>query len=330
MSALCAWLCSGCGSDEGTRSEWQLLHGSLPGALMSVWGTSSTDVWAVGADGGAGAQVFHFDGVMWSSLDSGHAGDLWWVFGVESGNVYMGGTGGAILRYEDGVFTRMTTPGSGVVFGIWGTSDDDLWAVGGAEGGSQGAFAWRKTGDEWALAPGFPEELAMTDALWKVFGRGSNDVWIVGTGGKTLHYDGAALQQSFIGVAESLFTVHASSDTFAAVGGFGTGILIERTEGAAEWDDVTPSDAPSLIGVCLSESSGYAVGEFGYVARREAGGWRTLETGFEAELGVRSLHSVWIDEAGDAWTVGGQIRVPPLVDGVILHSGAQKTSDGLP
>jgi hypothetical protein len=98
LCALFSALGAGC-SDEGTRSEWQLLHGSLPGALMSIWGTSSTDVWAVGADGGAGAQVFHFDGAVWSSLDSGHEGDLWWVFGLPSGSVYMGGTGGTILRY---------------------------------------------------------------------------------------------------------------------------------------------------------------------------------------------------------------------------------------
>jgi hypothetical protein len=330
---FCALLCalaSGCGGEEDEATHWQLVHGSLPGALMSIWGTSSTDVWAVGADAGDGAQVFHFDGERWSRLDSGHDGDLWWVFGFEAGPVYMGGTGGVILRYEDGAFTRMRTGGTGVVFGIWGSADDDMWAVGGAEGGAQGAFAWRKAGDEWSLAPGFLDELAMTDALWKVFGRTASDVWMVGTNGKTLHYDGSGLSESFIGVAESLFTVHASSSTFAAVGGFGTGVLIERAGGATEWENVSPSDAPSIIGVCLSETSGYAVGEFGYVARREASGWRTLTTGLEVELGVRSLHSVWIDELGNAWTVGGQIRVPPLVDGVILHSGAPIASEGLP
>ena len=40
--------------------------------------------------------------------DPGQAqGDLWWVFGFEGGPVYMGGTGGTILRYapQDGSFS---------------------------------------------------------------------------------------------------------------------------------------------------------------------------------------------------------------------------------
>ena len=332
-------LSSGCGGSDEPRpppqSEWQLVHGSLPAALFSVWGTSESDVWMVGADAndGAGATVFHFDGATWSQLETGHAGDLWWVFGFAGGGVYMGGTGGTILHYQEGEFTPMTTPGGGVVFGIWGSSESDLWAVGGSEGGSEGAFAWRNTGEGWIEAPGFPAPLAATDALWKVFGRGPDDVWMVGTLGKTLHFDGATLVQSFVGVSESLFTVHANGERFAAVGGFGTGLLIEHPAsqvGSGAWQDMSPRDAPSLIGVCLTDTGGYAVGEFGYVARRDESGWHTSETGFEVDVGSRSLHSVWVDPSGAAWTVGGQIRVAPLVDGVILHSGDPVSLDGLP
>src|SRR5438477_5031725 len=32
-------------------AQWQLVQQNLPGALLSVWGTSATDVYAVGADG---------------------------------------------------------------------------------------------------------------------------------------------------------------------------------------------------------------------------------------------------------------------------------------
>lgn len=314
-----------CGSDEAERPRWQLVHSSLPGALLSVWGTSASDVWTVGAAGESGAPtVLHFDGVAWTALETGTTGDLWWVFGFGDGAVYMGGTGGQILRYAGGAFERMATPGTGNVFGIWGATPAELWAVGGEQGGAQGAFAWRLDGEAWLPAAGFPSDLAATDALWKVFGQGPDDVWMVGTGGNTLHWDGATLTRSFTGLAESLFTVHGNSERFAAAGGFGTGLLLERdvADRAAEWVNVSPSDAPGLIGVCLAEDGGYAVGEFGYVAVRGANGWRTELTGFEVDLGVRSLHSVWIDPDGGAWTVGGQIRVPPLIDGVLLHEGA--------
>jgi hypothetical protein len=39
---------------------------------------------------------------------------------------------------------------------------------------------------------------------------------------------------------------------------------------------------------------------------------------------------VWIDPLGGVWAVGGQVRVPPLVDGILVHRGdAVPTGDGL-
>ena len=222
--------CSSSDEPEPPKPAWSVVHDALPGALLSVWGTSASDVWAVGGDAGdgSGPTVMHLDGGSWSRLETGQSGDLWWVYGFAGGPVFMGGAGGTILRYADGTFTRMATPGSGVVFGIWGSAPEDMWAVGGEAGGARGAFAWRLEGETWLPAAGFPSDLAATDALWKVYGRGPNDVWMVGTGGKLVHWDGAALTPSFAGLAESLFTVHASAERFAAVGGFGTGLLLEH------------------------------------------------------------------------------------------------------
>jgi hypothetical protein len=322
---LAAIGCGSGGGDEGGGDSWQLVHDGLPGGLLSVWGTSSRDVWAVGAAplDGAAPTVLHFDGTSWSSEDTGSTGDLWWVFGFAAGPVYAGGTGGQILRYANGSFERMQTPGTGNVFGIWGSSANDVWAVGGQPGGANGAFAWRLSGDSWTEVPDFPSGLASTDALWKVFGRGSDDVWMVGTGGKTLHWDGSTLTQAFTGLAESLFTVHGNSQRFVAVGGYGTGLILERAVPDADstWVNVSPPSAPSIVGVCLTEKAGYAVGEFGYVATRGRGGWQDEKTSFDVTLGVRSLHSVWLDPDGGVWTVGGEIRELPLTDGVMLHKG---------
>jgi hypothetical protein len=325
--------CSSPDEPATPQPTWSVVHDGLPGALLSVWGTSATDVWAVGGDAGdgAGPTVMHLDGDEWSRLETGQSGDLWWVYGFAGGPIFMGGAGGTILRYQDGAFTRMATPGSGVVFGIWGSTPGAMWAVGGEAGGARGAFAWRLEGETWTEAPGFPSDLAATDALWKVFGRGGDDVWMVGTGGKLLHWNGATLTPSFVGLAESLFTVHANRERFAAVGGFGTGLLLEHPVEAAPdapWDNVSPSDAPSLIGVCLTDSSGFAVGEFGYVATRGASGWATEVTGFEAVVGSRNLHSVWIDPSGGVWAAGGQVRVPPLEDGVLLHRDTAPADPG--
>ena len=132
-----AALLSACGDDD-SGGTWQIVHDDLEGALLSVWGSSATDIWAVGGDPTEAStpMVIHFDGTTWERLDPGTQGDLWWVFGFAGGPVYMGGAGGRILRYQDGVFTLMTTPDTGLtVFGIWGASPSDVWAVGGMEGG---------------------------------------------------------------------------------------------------------------------------------------------------------------------------------------------------
>lgn len=300
--------------------EWQLVAQDLPAALLSVWGTSDSDVWVVGGDAGDGPTVLHYDGAAWTRLETGEAGNLWWVYGFAGGPVYMGGDGGMLLRYDGDTFTKMTTPGTDTVFGIWGATPDDVWAVGGSETGATNAFAWRLQGggDTWALAEGFPTEIAETDAMWKVYGRSPDDAWMVGTNGKAVRWDGQALTAANTGSGESLFTVHADADGFVAVGGFGTAAI--RENDGADWVEGGAPPVPSLIGVCLDAHGSYAVGTEGTVLRREPGTteWVEEDHGF---LLNESFHSVWVSPTGQTWIVGGQVQQFPLIDGIMLHEG---------
>ena len=130
LAVSCVLLALACGSDEpeGPEESWQVVLDGVPGALLSVWGSSAGDVWAVGADvgDGAGPTVLHLDNGSWSRLETGQSGDLWWVHGFAGGPLFMGGSGGTILRYDGSGFTRMSTPGGGVVFGVWGSSPDQM------------------------------------------------------------------------------------------------------------------------------------------------------------------------------------------------------------
>jgi hypothetical protein len=299
--------------------KWAVVAQKLPNALLSVWGTSATDVWTVGSDvgDGKGPLVLRFDGTEWKRLDTGSSGDLWWVFGFAGGDVYLGGENGQILRYRNGAFTRLVTPGTAVVSGIWGASPDDVWAVGAESGGAKGAFAWRlRGGDTFEMAAGFPPGLVDTDAIWKVWGRGANDVWLVGSAGKVLHWDGAAFTLSSAGTGEALFTVHANSKGFVAVGGFGTGKLVEND--GSGWTNAAPAGAQALVGVWLTETEGFAVGQYGSVYARGDAGWSEQTTGFTFS---QSLHSVWVDPSGGVWGAGGNVLTIPLKDGVLVHRG---------
>src|SRR5262245_28632481 len=106
-----------CGGDDRTAS-WQSLSSDEAGALLSVWGTSGRDVWAVGGRGEiAGAPaILHLEGETWRRVDCGLRGlDLWWVFGFDGGDVFFTGAKGTILRYRNTVFEPMETPRSGTI-----------------------------------------------------------------------------------------------------------------------------------------------------------------------------------------------------------------------
>jgi hypothetical protein len=312
-----------CSGDEPASEErWQVVQRGLPGALLSVWGTSSEDVWAVGADArdGSGPTVLHFDGATWSRIETGEAaGDLWWVFGFDGGPIFMGGAGGMILRYEGGSFTRMSTPGTETVFGLWGADPSDMWAVGGASD-STGGFAWRLDGETWIEEASLPADVPTDAAVWKIYGERSDDAWLVGSNGVALHWDGAQLRRADTGVGSSLFTVHARDGRYAAVGGAATGIIVER-EGDS-WNNVTPEPPPSgLAGVTLgADGTGVAVGSYGALYTRTKAGWGPAEIDITI---AENLHGSWIDDDGGLWVVGGQTFTQPLTQGVLVHWGAE-------
>lgn len=317
--------CSGGSDDDEPALKWSLLQSERPGALLSVWGTRHDDVWVVGGDqqAGMGPTVLRYDGAQITSLSTGVAqGNLWWVTGSAAGDpVYMGGEDGLLLRYADGAFERMKTPSSATIYGLWVASADDVWAVGGA--GSNGAFAWRLQAGEWRAAEGF-EQLQIGDetkapiadvvSLRKVWGTGPDDVWMVGTAGTVVHYDGAGFSVVPVPHGEDLFTVHADGSHVATVGGVGSGVIYERD--GSGFRDATPRGAPELTGVWLRGDGGYAVGGSGEVYARHASGWTALDTG---SLVTEDLHSVWVDENGCVFSAGGRWRAYPLTRGLLLH-----------
>ncbi|MCS6797372.1 MAG: hypothetical protein NZ898_02385 [Myxococcota bacterium] len=321
--STCSWIlvlaAVGCG--DGTTPNdpprFEVVLEDLPGALISVWGRSATEVWTVGGDegGGRGPIVLRYDGSIWRRVSTGlDGGELWWVHGTSDGAVYVGGTGGVILRWRDGRFERMPTPGTDTVFGIWAAAPDDVWAVGGT--GTSGAFAWRFDGLSWRSVA-LPDEV--TDAsLFKVWGRGRDDVWLCGSRGLLLHWNGERFERVASGTTRTLFTVHARDDQIAVVGGAGEGVVLEWREGG--WQDATPRGAVMTMGVWLDAADGgWAVGLNGAMLRRERGRWVTFDSG----IGVLGgLHAVWVDPDGGIWAVGGQVLARPLVDGTLLHAGA--------
>lgn len=326
---------SGSGADAGSDAgepvaPWQLVLEGLDGALMTVAGTSASDVWVAGADtrDGKGALVLHYDGAAWRRVPAGVEADLWWIHTFAEDDVFVGGAKGTIVRWDGEQFTRMETPGDSTVYGIWGASADDVFAVGGDPDVSPG-FVWHFDGNAWEDWTDRLPGAVQGPPIFKAWGRSADDVWMVGVGGVAVHWDGEEFSAGDSGTERLLFTLHGVADgqpAFVAVGGYGDAVIAEHDGNGTAWHTATTEpDLPQMFGVFMrGENDGYAVGMDGSVARRGAAAWELLDTGIEL---FNPFHSVWVDPDGGVWAVGGDVLNPVPSDGMLLHDGDEVGDD---
>jgi hypothetical protein len=313
--------------EPGKAPAWQLLASELPSALLSVSGRSSSDMFAVGADKGHGPLVLHFDGKAWSRLKTGQTGDLWWVQALADGPALMSGAGAMVLRYDGQHFERLPTPGLGkqTIYGVWGKSGDDFYAVGSAAG--RDGFIWHYHGGK------FDQEVVPLDVprmadgevpgFFKAWGAG-DDVWVVGAGGAVLHRKGASpFAVVPTGVKDTLFTVNGTGDRLLVVGGGSNGVLLDL-EGRTPptFHNGSPPSAGLIQGVYASDRFGdWASGERGFVyTRKGKDAFAVVDHGLQLPT-ASSLHSVFVDPSGGVWSAGGNVLTPSLDNGMLLHHG---------
>ncbi|MEQ1505307.1 MAG: hypothetical protein ABMB14_23955 [Myxococcota bacterium] len=318
-------------SDSGTTppgEQWTVIGNAdnLPAAaLLSIWGKSD-DMFVVGADDGAGPVVLHWDGAAWGRLDTGTTDDLWWVWSDGGDQVLIGGEGARVVTYtrSTGAFseTVISTFPQYTIFGIWGSSPTDVWAVGGDVGNSLPGAIFHFDGTAWtqaAEAPADPD--GNRRQAFKVWGSAADDVWVIGTGALVMHWDGAAwtgLEQPLYGETP-LTTVsgRAPNDVYA-VGGFNNA-AVAHWDGTAWTDDSPPPQAiaPNFNGVFASAQFGVvACGGNGSIYWRQDTGW---EVDARPPATARDFHACWIDEAGAVWAVGGDLT--NQTEGVVIYGG---------
>ena len=310
-----------CTLGQAPRGTLQQILDRQPAALLSISGTSASDVYAVGADpgDGFGPYVLHYNGAYWQRLTSAPSGDLWWISVPPiDGAFYMAGAGGLVLRYNPltNVFTQLNPPGTETLFGIWGTSAGDIWAVGGnPTDESGGGVAWHFDGLLWSaadLSALFPSGVP---TLYKVWGRSPTDVYAVGRNGTILHYNGSTWAQLASNTTDTLFTVHGNATLVAAMGGLSNGVILEPGGQSA---DQAPPGSPQLNGVFVPpDGLAVAVGIAGSLALRrderlEVGGdWTGHGARFPRHLG-----------RSGRWHLGGRWR--PQQQPQQWHAGVRR------
>lgn len=206
---------TGVGSSRFDGNSWQ--YTAAPGGvgIYGVWGTSLNDAWTVGDYG----TLLHYDGQSWSAppISTTLANyTLQNVWGNAPNDVWAVGSGGTIRHFNGDTWTPSVSNTTNGLQNVWGFASQ-VFAV-----GNNGTFlrydsantqaGWQNV--MWSGAP-------TTNTLYGVWGSSSNSVWVTGSGGVFVSYNGTQATVSTapgIVTTSSLFGLHgvSSSNMFSA------------------------------------------------------------------------------------------------------------------
>ena len=315
--------------------------------LTSVWGSSATDVWAVGAHG----TVLHYDGVSWERADTtvpegglvftlrsvwlDRPDDVWIVDGTTQV------AGGGILRHAagwngpSGTKWSFFTPSDGFGFEprIVRGHGNTAWVAHGGSRLLEVFDGWTDLGPENATTVA-PLRMSAVTALAVA---GANEVWAAGS-----CYDATFVAQPgcvFHGSRSAeppeadptwTFTEHDSRTGKAFRGAWAdesgvwlvgeAGTLRRMTRSAipdGKLEIVTSpvvADLEDVFG--FGPDDVWAVGEAATVLHWDGTAWKKLATPFEDGSDKPTLHAVWGSSPTDVWIAG---------DGTLLHFNGESS-----
>lgn len=262
--------------------------------LFGVWGSSSTNLYAVGALGA----VLHWTGGAWDPEDDPDLGgsDFYAVWGTAADNVWVVGDFGRIVHFDGADWTEATTDLENAVplNSVWGSGPNDVWAV-----GDEGtALHW--DGASWTVQA-FPD-VATLNAVW---GTAANDVWAAGfsegcacSGGALYHYDGSTW--SVVTGTPDL----SETPLFAGWSSAPGDVWVAGLEGVLHYDgsdwtyDTVGYGAPIYGITGTSGSNVFAVGAIATIGHNQGSGWETMS------IPDFDIHGMWGASATDVWAVG--------------------------
>lgn len=276
---------------------WQPQPSPTTQSLRGVWGSSATDVYAVGLQG----TILHSGGDgLWTAQTSGTTKDLHAIWGSGPHDLYAAGD---VLLHStgDGAWAPQTAP-SGLM-GVWGSAADDLY-VAGLFGISH------STGDGTWTALSQPEPWG---GYFHARGTSATDVYAVGgfinlndpsKGGGVAHLTNAQWSWTRLSPPDEMKDI-----AFTSAGAFIVGLsgqIWAQPSGGSTFTQQTSPVPWDLQGVWADDAGTlWAVGGSGSVLRSSGDGHWTSE----ASLFALDLWGVWGSGAHDVYAVGdnGQI-----------------------
>jgi hypothetical protein len=301
--------------------QWTPMRGT-DSYLGGVWGSSASNVLAVGD-----SSILHYDGRDWSTQSHHHGVRLEGVWGSSANDAFAVGSAGqdpagldgAILHYDGSAWTAMqplvvgsdNSIAQAFYLSVWGSSGNDVFAVGETYAGFSQVLVAHYDGTGWSrMRLPREDEHSLTD----VFGTSANDVWVggvivgpsdagVGTG-FVFHYDGSEWTYTPIMEGLDLRGIWAGSPTNVfSVGEVNGSAAVFHYDGST-WSPMSVSSTGPLNAVWgRSAKDVFAVGERG-ILHYDGRAWTTMGPS-------QSLNDVWGASPTDIFAVGNY--------GAILH-----------
>jgi hypothetical protein len=294
-------------------SAWAPVANTLE-SLWNIWGSSSTDIFAVGNRG----TLLHYDGITWSETQVwGLAARSIW--GSSSSDVFVVGgyddnysRFGSLLSHYDGATwrseaTTLVHPAWTFPRGVGGSSATDVYFVGVFEDGYPSLRHFNGSSfDAWVT-------LQYLRPWTDVWGAAPDAVFVVGADCSCVDlfdgsFSGWMAQHAPSGHEWSLETCIGSVWALSRVNAFaaGEGGRIYHYDGSS-WNLMTTGTTSYFLDIWgSSETDLFAVGQAGTIVHYDGSSWALMPTETSNDL-----DAVWGSSGTDVYTVGDS--------GTILH-----------
>lgn len=255
---------AGSTSEDGSSMAPEGFFEPFDAEILAGWGLhviarGEDDIYVAGGSPDRGS-LLHFDGTSWTVEEIPEGTPLLnWVALFADGQTAVVGNGGTVLWNSGAGWEPMQTPTEEDLWGIWGASPDDVWAVGGRGRAEGQATVLHYDGVDWSPANVPVLERPGVNAFFKVWGTAADNVYIVGQKGGMLRYDGSELMELDVGTAEDLISLWGTGpDDIIVVGGRSNGVM-SHWDGT-DWTTQNVAPAPGINGVFMTAPGEFWVG----------------------------------------------------------------------
>lgn len=315
-------------------SNWDIMTDQLTGSVSSIWGSSPSDVYAVSNEYIATSEqffpnyasiIYHYDGQSWNEMMRSEINDeirgdtLRDIWGTSPNDIYAVGERlyseetetrdvvTTVIYHYDGDSWTSTTSVTGRLYGVWGSSPSDIYAVMGMQG-RENIFLYYD-GNNWNTI-----RHDFGNYILGVHGTSSSDIFMVGRGGLIVHYDESEWNQmsgfgTTINYINSIWGA-SSTDVYAVGGRWDYPeqkyySMMLHYDGSS-WSNVESKTDRYIYDIWGASSTDiFYVGRGGIIKHYNGKLWTKMFSGVET-----SIYGIW-GSSSDVFAVGQ--------NGLILH-----------